>query len=732
MSRLALWTVLAVALLAPALGAEEAVKPADAAAIAKRLAPSFVRVEYTLQFDGGEAPKAAGWGKRCPNCGAFHSIGIGDLVEEERPLEFNGYVISPTQVVTPDVNIHPRFVKQTTVRLGDRRVGAKIAAWALDQDAVLLELAEPLQGAEPLQFNPDAGPPAQAVSSDVLNGTWTLTVEPAAITVSVTAEGESFASLPANSLLVTGAGVPVALPMAGEGPVDDSWKVSPLKWPTLGADAMAKLLADLEDRASRGLLHVALTFRSPKQQGSSTRARFGSEEDEDATERHVIGVLVDEKTVLVLANLRPKITGRLERIQVRPASGEAVAAKFAGSLADYGAFVATLEKPLPGPLALAAGPIRPYRKTLLLGAEVRLQGEKRVAHFQPRRVAGIGEGWRQHLYFTVPGEADALFLFDRAGALAAVPVARREKVATERSYQSESRNLTPVVYLKEVLADLAAHADPGNVPLSEQEENRLAWTGVELQGLTPELARVNHVSDQTEEGRNGAIVSYVYPDSPAAKAGIQPGDIILRIRVEGQPKPIEVRIEEDRFSEGFPWDRLDEVPEQYYDRIPQPWPAAGNAVAQALTEVGFGKKFTVEFYRDGKAFEKQFEIVESPPHYESAARKKVDALGLTVRDLTYEVRRYFQKKPDEPGVIVSRIEPGSKASVAGIKPYEIITHVNESPVMNVGGFEKLTGAKGELRLSVKRMAQGRVVKITTAPGETPPAKPPAAPEEPDE
>jgi S1-C subfamily serine protease len=236
------------------------------------------------------------------------------------------------------------------------------------------------------------------------------------------------------------------------------------------------------------------------------------------------------------------------------------------------------------------------------------------------------------------------------------------------------------------------------------------------------------VSDLTNEGRTGALVSYVYPDSPAAKAGIEIGTVVLRIHAEGQPKPIDVRVEEDRFSEGgFPWDRLDELPEQYYDRIPQPWPNAENTVSRTLTDIGFGKKFTVDFFHGGKQFSKEFEVTPSPAYYNSAPRYKAEALGLTVRDLTYEVRRYFQKKPDEPGVVVAKIEPGSKASVSGIKPYEIVTHVNDKPVLNVKDFEKLIAGQTDLRLSIKRMAQGRVVKINMAAVDKKPATPPKSP-----
>ena len=55
-----------------------------------------------------------------------------------------------------------------------------------------------------------------------------------------------------------------------------------------------------------------------------------------------------------------------------------------------------------------------------------------------------------------------------------------------------------------MMADLPKYVDGGNVPLSDQDENRLAWMGVALQGLDKELARANNVSDQTRDGETGA------------------------------------------------------------------------------------------------------------------------------------------------------------------------------------------------------------------------------------
>jgi serine protease Do len=263
--------------------------------------------------------------------------------------------------------------------------------------------------------------------------------------------------------------------------------------------------------------------------------------------------------------------------------------------------------------------------------------------------------------------------------------------------------------------------------------------------LDQELARINNVSDLTRDGQIGALVSYVYENSPAAAAGVKPGDILLRLHVEGEPRPVDVRVEDYGFGRmgSFPWEQLDQVPEQYFDQIPTPWPPVENTLNRQLTEIGFGKKFAAEFFTAGQVVTKDFQVVQSPPHYNSAAKFKSEDLGLTVRDLTYEIRRYFQRPAEEGGVVVSKVEPGSKAAVSGIKPYEIVTHVNDQPVTAVGDFEKLTAGQDELRLKIKRMTKGRVVKIkmtpatqpagtttTTAPAAAEPAEPTPAPAEP--
>jgi len=54
-----------------------------------------------------------------------------------------------------------------------------------------------------------------------------------------------------------------------------------------------------------------------------------------------------------------------------------------------------------------------------------------------------------------------------------------------------------------------------------------------------------------------------------------------------------------------------------------------------------------------------------------------------------------------------------RAAVAGIKPYEVVTRVNDQDVKTVDDFEKLIAGQEELRITLKRMMQGRVVRIKT-------------------
>lgn len=697
------------------------------AALADALKPSLVKVLITLRYDKGDEPECNGWMERCPDCGRFHGMSASELVSEERPLEIGGYLVADTIVILPDPIIHPRFIEKMEVGFGDALVSAKTHAIAQNQKAMFLELSEPLQAAQPLTFQPSAAGPYLLVHYAKANGAWMMVLDSVGEAVTRMEDGLQFRAVSSDGLIINKDGVPVGMTMNHELSVDEAWKGSPLDWPVFTAEQMTSLLAQIQTMSEQTLLHATLKLRSPKAQSPQQRY-MDDDEEGSATEINTVAIRYGENQVLIPASLPFGVTARLETIIITTSAGETLAAKFIGSLSDYGGLVAELEKPLPLPLSMTTEAITAFRHQLLPAATILIQGDKRVAYYGYRRLAGFETGWRNHVYPSLPGSDSSLFLFDQQARLAALPIARRKKVQEDRWDRSESR-LTAAADFAPVFADLLAHLDASNVPLSEAEENRMAWLGVELQPLDRELARIHKVSDLTQDGQTGAMVSYVYPDSPAAQAGIAPGVILLRLHVEGVPKPMDVELDDMGFyMENFPWDRLDEVPEEYFDRIPCPWPGVSNSFNQALTRIGLGKKFTAELVADGQRLTKDFVVTESPTHYDTAEKFKTAPLGLTVRNLTYEVRRYFQKLPDDPGVIVAKIEPGSKASVAGVKPYELITHINDQPVLNIADFERLIKDQTELRLSVKRMTQGRVVKILL--DATPAAADPPTPEAP--
>lgn len=683
-------------------------------AVAESVRTSLVRVEYTLQYADGEAPLASGWTARCPNCGEYHIVETDSDVRQERPTQAPGYLLAPRRVLAADPMVHPRFVKSIRVRFGGKTVGASIAAYASTENVLFLDLEAPLEGTVPLAFESASGP-YLAVQHQFLDGAWTINVEPLALKFADAGGGRLFSPAPANSLITTSAGRPVAVSMSGELPADGSWKAAPPTWTQVSAADLASQLAALKKLTDRMLPRVSLSFRSPRTEGRAAMlSRQYGDEEEEATQRDVAGVVVGARRILVLAELKPAVTARLQQITVHPAEGEPIAATFLCTLKDHGALLAELERPVDTAAPLCTDDVAGFRRALLLAADLRIKGDNRRAYFQHTRIASFDRGWRGRLHPSLAGaDSSQIFLFDGQRRLLAIPVTIRRKVAARNEYGYEQAILTPMSTFREVLDDPAGNSDPNNVPLDERSEARLAWLGVELQQMNKDLARANGVAHLTNDGETGALVAFVYPDSPADSAGIRQGDILLRLHVPGEPKPLDVQMEEgySYFGSDFPWDQLDEIPEEYLSQLPRPWPSARNALTQALTELGFGRKFTAEFFRAGELLRKEFEVVRGPDHYDSAPRFKSEPIGLTVGDLTYEVRRYYQKAAADPGVIIVKAEAGGRAAVSKLRPYEIITHVNDTPVRSSDEFKALTAAGGELRLSAEGKTRKRIVRL---------------------
>jgi serine protease Do len=667
--------------------------------------PSVVQVQYYLRFDKGQGPSIIGY--KCGNCNGVHNRNAAQYVKEDRPVEVPGYLIAPDKVITADILVNPRFIQDIKVKYNKSMRNATISSYFISQNGVELKLDKPLDGATPFVFDNKAKSPFYNVSYSTDRGFWTLSFSQFFKNkiIYMYENNTTYCYAKANSVIVDKTGKAVGFSTNPEISLDNSWKTPPAKWAQYSAPEMKRLLSTIQTAVEQGIFQVRLGFRSPK--ADKARRYSSRNRNKVGTEVNTIGLLYDKQHLLVLANLDSPATARLEKIAVYSMSGQRLKAKFDATLKDYGMLVAKFAKPLSYKgIIMSQKQVLDKVGDLLPAAEIKIAGERLTAYYGHSRIVSFYIGWKGMKLPGLSKRSQNTFLFNEKAELVAFPVIRRQKTSSGRS----NPQLTQSAYLVKVLASLKNNIDPSNIPVVEAEENRLAWLGIESQPLNSALAKAHNISEQTNNGKNGVMISYVYAGSPAAKAGLKAGDFVLRLYVEGEPSPVHIRTYANRRGP-FPWPQLDRIPEVYFDRIPTPWPSIENQVNKLLTNLGFGKKFTLRCYINGKAVSKHFSVEQAPEHYENANKGYSKYLGLTVRNITFELRRYFQMKKGTPGIIISKIKPGSKASVSGLKPYEIITRINGKAVTNVKQFNKLINGHKSLRLSVKRMFESRIVKI---------------------
>jgi hypothetical protein len=699
--------------LAPAM-AMAAATWSETGAVPAPVTASLVQVEAVLQTDEGEEPGAPGWRTRCPNCGNFHISDVDSALKQQRPVLAPGFLIAPDRVVLADPMVEPRFVREWRVRFGGEAVSAKLAAIASDRGAMQLALAKPLAAAQPLAFVAGAKGPFFTLAFTTGADGFGTQLQPLGTNWVTKDDGRRFLPVPATAVVLAADGRPVTLTLREELSSGEAWKTAPAAWPWLSAAEYEAKLEAVRRAGEAGMLRAALLFRSPKlQPGAELAQPMDPEEAAGAgANRAAVAVVLAPRRVLVLAPLMPRQTARLEKVVLTLPDGREVEAKFVATIAELGAFVAEPAEDLAGALPISPDGWAAQRGRPLLTLRLKVQGEQRTSQPGRQRLVGIGPGLGGRATPEFAGDEKDLFFFDLAGRLVGLPVAARPIAKANRWDTSGAAFALHAGELAKFAGDPAVFADSRNVPQSAEAERRLAWLGVELQPLDRELAQVHGVLDQVERG-SGALVIHVFPGSPAARAGVQVGDVLLRVQAAGAPQPVPVQVQPGQFANRpFPWDRYDEIPEAYFDQIPAPWGSAENEVALLLKDFGFGTGFRLDFSRDGKSQAAQLVVEPGPAYYATAAQTEDPAVGLTVRELTFETRRYFQIPEGEPGVIVSRVVAGSRGSVAGVKPYEIVVAVNDQPVRTAAEFAAGVKAGGALTLAVRRMHQSRVVNIT--------------------
>ena len=180
------------------------------------------------------------------------------------------------------------------------------------------------------------------------------------------------------------------------------------------------------------------------------------------------------------------------------------------------------------------------------------------------------------------------------------------------------------------------------------------WLGVSVQEVTPELAKSFGLKDN-----KGALVAEVFKGTPAEKAGIEQGDIIV----------------------GFNGKDVGDSKE----------------LPRILASTPVGEKVTIKLQRNGSSFERTVKVGEMEEKKAELAEEDTShkSLGLTVQDVTPEIAQELGLENDE-GVVVASVESGSPASDAGIQAGDIIKSINQKPVTDVADFvKKAKSARGQ-------------------------------------
>lgn len=166
------------------------------------------------------------------------------------------------------------------------------------------------------------------------------------------------------------------------------------------------------------------------------------------------------------------------------------------------------------------------------------------------------------------------------------------------------------------------------------------WLGVSIQQVNEELAR-----GLGFDGESGALVASVVANSPAERAGLQPGDVIVGVNGEDVKQ-------------------LKELTRRIADVKP-------NDVVE------------LEIWRNGDHETLEVSVGESPAEAARAGLEEPETkprLGLTLGPLTPEARQRFRVDNAIDGAMVTSVTPGGPAAARGLRPGDIIVMVGQSSV----------------------------------------------------
>jgi serine protease Do len=177
------------------------------------------------------------------------------------------------------------------------------------------------------------------------------------------------------------------------------------------------------------------------------------------------------------------------------------------------------------------------------------------------------------------------------------------------------------------------------------------WLGVSIQEVTPDLA-----ASLGLEKSAGALVSSVTDGSPAEKADIKVGDVIVEYN-------------------GNPIKHSSELP-----------------ILVARTDIG--KSVPLKVFRGKEELQLSVTVEELKEDEIVAAASKKNGLGLTVQKLSPEIASSLGLEGNQ-GVIVTTVDPGGSGAAAGFRRGDVILEIDRKPINSLSDYEKAIAAEAK-------------------------------------
>ncbi len=197
------------------------------------------------------------------------------------------------------------------------------------------------------------------------------------------------------------------------------------------------------------------------------------------------------------------------------------------------------------------------------------------------------------------------------------------------------------------------------------------YVGVLVGELTPDIAKKLGVSKALQ----APFVTYVYPGGPADQIGLKPYDIILSFN----GKPIRTAT-----------DLIGVVSST----------SVGQTVPLEISRNGSKKVFSIKIAprpsaRNESSSTRGDKNKKQPPHINT---------GMSLENITPDIARQLGINSPFRGVLVTDVNPGTPADLAGLTRGDVIIEVDKNPISNVKQFYSIVKYKKEYLLRVRRIA----------------------------